>query len=311
MKKIFAFLFCSFALCGLAFAQSKLPEFEKVKEIRLLESNRKEVKRILADYEADDSEYDSFSTENADIEIDYSQGDCSEEDSEEAWNVAKWKVTRIEISVRTTLHFEDLGIDSSNFRKEQKYANIDNLYIYHNKNLGIAFEVDEDEEFDEVEIKTIFLFPPNALQSLLCNNEEGEDFRKFYSQESFFRESDLEKRESVTNCGVPSVTSLTLSANEIIIGCNDSAEKKVCSDSDRKISVTTNGNDPQNDPITYLYTVSGGEIIGKGAEIVWDLTGVEAGTYTITAGVDDGCGICGPTKTETVVVKNCPDCLAN
>ncbi len=68
--------------------------------------------------------------------------------------------------------------------------------------------------------------------------------------------------------------------------------------------MTTEAGDPENDVLTYNYTVSGGTIIGQGAKVVWDLTGVEAGTYTITAGVDDGCGVCGTTKTETVVIKN-------
>ena len=40
------------------------------------------------------------------------------------------------------------------------------------------------------------------------------------------------------------------------------------------------------------------------------MSGVRPGSYTITAGVDDGCGICGETKTQTVEVKECPDCIA-
>ena len=37
----------------------------------------------------------------------------------------------------------------------------------------------------------------------------------------------------------------------------------------------------------------------------WDLSGVAPGTYTITAGVDDGCRICGKTKTRTLTVAEC------
>jgi hypothetical protein len=39
--------------------------------------------------------------------------------------------------------------------------------------------------------------------------------------------------------------------------------------------------------------------------VKWDLTGVSPGTYTITVGADDGCGICGTTKTEEVTVIKC------
>ncbi len=40
-----------------------------------------------------------------------------------------------------------------------------------------------------------------------------------------------------------------------------------------------------------------------------DLTGSPAGTYTITAGVDDGCGVCGKTQTSTIIVEDC-NCVA-
>jgi hypothetical protein len=62
--------------------------------------------------------------------------------------------------------------------------------------------------------------------------------------------------------------------------------------------------DAENDVLTYNYAVSGGKIIGQGARVVWDLSGGEPGTYTITAGVDDGCGICGQTQTQTVILRN-------
>ena len=41
----------------------------------------------------------------------------------------------------------------------------------------------------------------------------------------------------------------------------------------------------------------------------WDLSDVVPGQYTITAGVDDGCGICGKTKTKEVTVVNTQDCI--
>ena len=62
------------------------------------------------------------------------------------------------------------------------------------------------------------------------------------------------------------------------------------------------------DLLAFNYTVSGGKIIGVGPKIVWDLSGVRPGTYTITASVDNGCGVCGETMTKTVKVVECPDC---
>ncbi len=104
------------------------------------------------------------------------------------------------------------------------------------------------------------------------------------------------------------VEDLILNASEIIIGCKDGAKNKACSKSNRKISVETIARDPENDVLTYNYTISGGKIVGQGAKVVWDLTDVGVGTYTITVGVDDGGGVRGTTKAQTVVVKECPDC---
>ena len=75
------------------------------------------------------------------------------------------------------------------------------------------------------------------------------------------------------------------------------------------VNATTTATDPENDVLTYEYTVSGGRIVGQGANVNWDLSGVRAGTYTITSGVNDGCGICGQTKTETITVAECDDCV--
>ena len=106
------------------------------------------------------------------------------------------------------------------------------------------------------------------------------------------------------------VTALDLSDTEITLpcppgfrstsgGCNDSAT----------INVSTTAVDPENDVLTYNYTVSGGRIVGQGASVQWDVTGLAKGTYTITAGVDDGCGVCGQTQTKTITVADCPDCV--
>lgn len=91
-------------------------------------------------------------------------------------------------------------------------------------------------------------------------------------------------------CSVPSVNELTLSHYE------------VSRDSVKTIDVTTDSVDDDFDILNYRYVISAGTISGTGKRVVWDLTGVRTGTYTITASVDDGCGFCGPTKTRTVRV---------
>ncbi len=112
------------------------------------------------------------------------------------------------------------------------------------------------------------------------------------------------------------VTGLTLSDNMIKGGCQPGfrpREGEVCNES-TMINITTTATDAENDVLTYNYTVSGGRIVGSGANVQWDLSGVNPGTYTITSAVDDGCGLCGQTKTETITiaecdcVRECPDC---
>ena len=106
------------------------------------------------------------------------------------------------------------------------------------------------------------------------------------------------------------VTNLTLSETVVTGRCAPGfrpREGTTCSD-DMEVGVTTTAFDPENDVLTYNYTVSGGRIVGQGANVSWDLTGAQPGTYTITSGVDDGCGVCGTTQTRTITVAEC-DCI--
>jgi hypothetical protein len=106
------------------------------------------------------------------------------------------------------------------------------------------------------------------------------------------------------------VNSVTLSDTTITLGCQPGyhpREGTTCNDS-TSVSVATSASDPENDVLTYNYTVSGGRIVGTGANVSWDIGGLAPGTYTITAGVDDGCGFCGKTQTQTITVAAC-DCV--
>jgi hypothetical protein len=106
------------------------------------------------------------------------------------------------------------------------------------------------------------------------------------------------------------VTALTLSDSEISLPCPPGFRSTSggCNDS-TTINVSTTAVDPENDVLTYNYTVSGGRIVGTGANVQWDVSGLPRGTYTITSGVDDGCGICGQTQTKTITIAECADCV--
>ncbi len=107
------------------------------------------------------------------------------------------------------------------------------------------------------------------------------------------------------------VDSVDLNTTVITLPCRPGTVSKsgACSDAPKTISVSTHASDPENDVLTYNYTVSGGRVVGTGANVTWDLGGAQVGSYTITTGVDDGCGICGKTDTKTIRVQECPDCI--
>ena len=304
MKIIITFLFLISASCVSVFAQSLSYELDKIREIKMFESTHDDVKKILTDYKSDDedakSNLQTFTSDNIEIEVSYTTGECSDKAAEmDEWNIPKGKVKLVEITFTDSVTLEDLQLDLSDFKKEQKYSNVKDEFAYYTMDLGIAIYVTANE------VKTFLIFPALKKSSLLCKNkknEEAEKLRKGYSNRSFFSVPKLEDR---IKGGPANVTELTLSEYEIAVSCLsvDSKQNKNCSNSPRIVSVSTTASDPENDQIVYRYSVSGGKIVGTGKDVIWDLTGVKPGIYKITAGADDGCGVCGETKTKEVVVK--------
>ncbi|MDQ6788468.1 MAG: hypothetical protein M3033_16820, partial [Acidobacteriota bacterium] len=117
------------------------------------------------------------------------------------------------------------------------------------------------------------------------------------------------RRRTVSVNKAADVTSVLLNQTEITATC--SANSNACSDKNRLIEISSEAIDPENDVLTYNYTVTGGKIIGQGSKVVWDLSGEKPGTYTITVGVDNGCGVCGKTITKEVKVVVCLNCQVN
>lgn len=74
----------------------------------------------------------------------------------------------------------------------------------------------------------------------------------------------------------PPTASMSVERSPIIVG--------------ERTGVTCNGTDPDNDPLTYNYTTTGGQISGTGSHVQFDSTGAQPGTYTVKCTVDDGRG---------------------
>lgn len=302
MKKIIILTIFSLAICSFTFAQSPLPGLDKVKQIKLLESTRDDVLEILTNdiFPSSDASYhyERFYTEDAIISVFYSSGKCSEEGDD--WDIPEWKVTEIRISPKNSIRIKDIGIDYSKFRKERPFKDYKDLYVYHDKKAGIAIMAYGNR------IEFIAFTPPEKDFPLLCNKTE---VKKFYSDKRWLRDSSM-KDSTYHNFPPPDVVGLDLSRNEIIIGCDSigKAQNKSCAENTKEVSVSTTIINPMNDVLTYVYYISAGKIIGQGAKVVWDLSGVKAGTYKITAVADNGCGPCGKYITKMIVIKEYPDC---
>lgn len=73
-----------------------------------------------------------------------------------------------------------------------------------------------------------------------------------------------------------------------------------------RTAITCNGSDPDNDPLTYTYTTTGGQIVGSGPNVQFDATGLKPGSYTVKCTVDDGRG--GTAEASGIVeVKQPPE----
>jgi hypothetical protein len=55
-------------------------------------------------------------------------------------------------------------------------------------------------------------------------------------------------------------------------------------------AIQCTGSDPDNDPLTYTWSSTGGKVDGSGPAVRWRSQGVPQGSYVITAKVDDGRG---------------------
>jgi len=75
--------------------------------------------------------------------------------------------------------------------------------------------------------------------------------------------------------------------------------------SGERTGIVCNGSDPDNDPLTYSYTATGGQVSGTGSNVQFDSTGLQPGTYTVKCTVNDGRG--GTTEASgNVEVKEPP-----
>ncbi|MGI8669003.1 MAG: hypothetical protein ACR2J3_04045 [Aridibacter sp.] len=296
MKKVILILIIISAMYSFVSAQSLMAELDKVEEIQLLESSREDVIKLLAENSLKFSD-GYFFTNYSVTKVFYSSGSCYKDF--EDWNILGGRVTQISVIPKDFIHIKDLEkdtkIDYKKLRKEKMWGRSKGRYVYSDKDLGIAITTRGDF------VSQLIFTPSKEKFSMLCDKEE---VKKYYSNNNWNRYT-WNKLNFDDSNSPANVSDLILSRTEIIADCGslNATENKDCLSDTKKISVSTTATDFESDVLVYYYKVSGGKIIGKGAKVFWDLSGVEKGTYTITAAADDGCGLCGKFITKTVVVK--------
>ncbi len=266
-----------------AYSQTMSDAIERVKAIKFLESDRSEVRMLLHEmiYDGTFDSRDDFAYGDFDVEVYYSTGNCDEDDNE-VFRAEAGKVIRIVVSHKNDITIEQLGFSLSQLKKEQIYFEDESNYIYHDKKLGFAVKVYDDD------VEDVILFPSVDVKTKTCDLKEARDFVRM---DSWFGSKKLADRTGYTSHAPASVLSINLD-RDIITALTP-----------KKVLVSSVATDPDEPSVVYRYIVSGGRVIGNSSRVVWDLTNVPPGTYTITAGVDDGCGLCGQTKTKTVTVQ--------
>ena len=275
-----ATLFVLFACCGHLFPQTFLEDRERAKRLKLLEDELQDVIELWSPGSLDiGPKGHFFYREDSVITLTYASGQCNAESESEFrspddWRVPDGKLVEIRLNPKSDIPLGKLPINLKTFRKERPYRN---YHAYFNKVTGITVFTRGDY-VDEVRIS-----PPEDRYSQLCDNKE---VRSFYASKKFRRYP--EHKQNVVDFNFPA---------DVL-----NLEVTPMSDRVRWFSINTKAADPERDILIYNYLVSGGRIIGVGADVIWDLAGTPAGVYTVTAAVDDGCGICGKYITKSVRV---------
>lgn len=115
---------------------------------------------------------------------------------------------------------------------------------------------------------------------------------------------------SISSAQTATLEQVTLSRNSVPTYCPVARERpdSVCNKKDGQIEVVASVRNPKNEPVQIIYFASGGEIIGSGPRVIWDLHQARPGNHSITVGIGEGMVIRGKTITKPVEKYGCPIC---
>lgn len=79
-------------------------------------------------------------------------------------------------------------------------------------------------------------------------------------------------------------------------------------DNKRKIQISVVSPKAEKEGLDYYYLADGGEVIGKGANVVWDFSNARVGNYKITVGVGKNSIITGNIVSKSFTFEACNTC---
>jgi hypothetical protein len=107
----------------------------------------------------------------------------------------------------------------------------------------------------------------------------------------------------------PTLVSVTASTASFTLPCPPGTSSPTCTpSSNQTLDLTAAATDPDNDTLLFTWSVTGGKLTGEGRTVSWDLSGVQAGTYTATVDVNDGNAHTANGST-TVTIAACTGCV--
>lgn len=281
MKRRLLVICVVLSFVNFAKAQTLSEDLAKAKSIKLLEATATDLTEVFGNTSPFMYGQKVFSLPSSRIEVSYSSGHCTDSEAfgvnSDDWNVGEGKAVIVKVLPRDDLTVKQLDLGGVRLRKGRLYRGRNDYHIYYNKSEGIAVTTSGDDD----DVDSIMFFPSRSSNALLCRDEK---IQEYYSKVEWKRDPQPKYICILRN----------MYANVVDVEILDSGA--------RQFSVKTTAMDPENDVLTYNYKVTAGRIIGVGANVVWDLSEAIAGTYSLSAGVDDGAGVVGKVVTKTITV---------
>jgi hypothetical protein len=117
------------------------------------------------------------------------------------------------------------------------------------------------------------------------------------------------KRTPPVPPNLPPSGSASASSASITLPCPAGTSSTSCSASaSNSVDLIAAYTDPNNDPLVYTWSVTGGTLSGQGARVSWDLSGLQPGTYTASVTVSDGTAPAVPGS-ASVTIAACTGCV--